>query len=105
MTKGEVDLMNDKIDTVYKRMKEVESKLKMIECTHHPKNIEYIINTQPITNKFYTKQCKLCGKILCRLTHSAYLVDKKHFLEKELEEVSEEISLRKGEITDDQAKD
>ena len=91
MTKSEVDLINDKIDTLYKRVNEVESKLKMIECTHNPRNIEYIVNTQPIANKFYTKQCKLCGKILCRLTHRAYLVDRKQFIEQELKEIDKEI--------------
>ena len=92
MTKGETDLINDKIDTLSKRMKEVESKLKMIECTHHPRNIEYIANTQrSLSYIIYTKQCKTCGKIIGRFRRKTYLIDRKQFLEEELKEVDKEI--------------
>lgn len=92
MTKDEVSLINDKVDTLYERMEKVESKLKMIECTHHPRNVEYTVNTErSLTSMFYTKQCKLCGKVLGRYTHETYLIDRKQFLEQELEEVDKEI--------------
>ena len=99
MTKGEVDLINDKMDTLYKRMEEAESKLKMIECTHHPRNIDYTLDTRrSISSLIYTKQCKLCGKVLGHFTHETYLIDRKQFLEQELEEIDKEIDY-------DQAKD